>query len=654
MQRRLAILSACALLVAVACSGAVGPAASPPASATQPAGQGPPPSPTTTQAPPSPSPTPVPSLTPSPVPIERVILPEPPERDLFELGQRLRPIPEGPALRIVNAEPVSYEEGHTETFWVSNLDDASAYTISATLQLASEHAYWYIDDEIEASRDDLERAAEAFETRVHPAVVGSLGDFWNPGVDNDPHLTILHTPLMGAAGYYGSRDEYPRQTHPGSNEREIIYMHSDLRPGTPAYMKVLAHELQHAVHWNQDAGEDSWVNEGMSEVASELAGYSASFVEAFLDDPGTQLNYWSDASDTTAPHYGASTLFLSYLAQHYGGNAGLRELVSGPGDGANGIEAYLEKYDATFLGVFADWVVANYVDAAEGPYGYPDRAVRVRDILELDGYGDVDGQLPQFGVRYIDVGLSEGDALVRFQGDTEVGQFGATCHGGRRCWWSNRGDSIDSTLTRRFDLSGLAEATLEFWAWYDVEENWDYAYVEASADGGDTWTILEGLRTTLETPTGNSYGHGWTGTSEGWVRETIDLSPYTRAEVLLRFEYITDDAVYLDGFVVDDISIPELGYADDAEEDRGWEARGFVRTNNILPQEYLVQVVEDAFDSGVSVREMGLDDGNEGELLIEGLGSRLAGAVVIVSPVTRGTHQPARYSLSVVAPDGSG
>ena len=74
MQRRLAILSACALLVAVACSGAVGPAASPPASATQPAGQGPPPSPTTTQAPPSPSPTPVPSLTPSPVPIERVIL----------------------------------------------------------------------------------------------------------------------------------------------------------------------------------------------------------------------------------------------------------------------------------------------------------------------------------------------------------------------------------------------------------------------------------------------------------------------------------------------------------------------------------------------------------------------------------------------------
>ena len=124
--------------------------------------------------------------------------------------------------------------------------------------------------------------------------------------------------------------------------------------------------------------------------------------------------------------------------------------------------------------------------------------------------------------------------------------------------------------------------------------------------------------------------------------------------MLLRFEYITDDAVYLDGFVVDDISIPELGYADDAEEGLGWEARGFVRTNNILPQEYLVQVVEDAFDSGVSVREMGLDDGNEGELLIEGLGSRLAGAVVIVSPVTRGTHQPARYSLSVVAPDGSG
>ena len=28
--------------------------------------------------------------------------------------------------------------------------------------------------------------------------------------------------------------------------------------------------------------------------------------------------------------------------------------------------------------------------------------------------------------------------------------------------------------------------------WYEIEEGWDYAYVEASDDDGRTWHILEG------------------------------------------------------------------------------------------------------------------------------------------------------------------
>ena len=46
----------------------------------------------------------------------------------------------------------------------------------------------------------------------------------------------------------------------------MIVMDGDwLRPGSRQYFSVLAHEFQHAVHWNQDLGEDVWVNEGMSE-----------------------------------------------------------------------------------------------------------------------------------------------------------------------------------------------------------------------------------------------------------------------------------------------------------------------------------------------------------------------------------------------------
>ena len=47
------------------------------------------------------------------------------------------------------------------------------------------------------------------------------------------------------------------------------------------------------------------------------------------------------------------------------------ELVSDPADGANGVETYLSAYGVTFLEVFEDWLVANYLDASEGRYGYP-------------------------------------------------------------------------------------------------------------------------------------------------------------------------------------------------------------------------------------------------------------------------------------------
>ena len=121
-----------------------------------------------------------------------------------------------------------------------------------------------------------------------------------------------------------------------------------------------------------------------------------------------------------------------------------------------------------------------------------DRDVRVRRVDLTFEFGEQKGTLPQFGARYIDLRLNAEKAIVDFQGDSTAALVGAECHSGRYCWWGGRGDSIDSTLTREFDLSGLTTATLEFWTWYSLEENWDYAYVEVSVDYGETWTILEG------------------------------------------------------------------------------------------------------------------------------------------------------------------
>ena len=570
------------------------------------------------------------------------------DRDLYNLALRLRPVNEAPTSRIVATSSGPLEVGYQDTFLVTSLLNGRSRPVNATLKVVSEHAYWYVDDDLDIPVQDLETSAQVYEERVHPAVVGTFGDIWNPGVDGDPRLNILHTNLSGAAGYYGSKDEFPREVHPSSNEREIIYMDArSLKPASDLYMGVLAHELQHAIHWNQDVGEEAWVNEGLSEFATTLAGYRAQSPASFLRLPQVQLNWWPNDIQNSLPHYGASMLFFTYLSEHYGGPKGLGQLASEQLDGVAGVNAYLSQYGTTFTEVFQDWVVANYLDAAAGPYGYPDTDVDLQNVAKISGGDPFRKRQPQFSAQYYDLSGVGDTVTVFFQGATTTRQVNEGCYSGKLCWWSGTSDSLDATLTRRFDLSGLAEATLEFDLWYDIERGWDYAYVEVSADDGRTWDILQVSRTTTYNPSGNSYGHGYTGSSGVWIDEFADLTPYVGGEVLIRFEYVTDDAAHLDGLVLDNIAIPELGFLDDVESSAGWEAQGFTRIDGLLPQLFAVQLMEVFEDDTFRVTPMDLDENNSGELVITGLGAEVKQAVLIVSPVTDGTRHSATFNLAV-------
>ena len=614
------------------------------------------------------------TATPTPEPLISAVpsREDPPVRDLFALAQRFgRADAAGaPLTRTLPPDPDCCDVGHRKTFFVTDLIERRVYEVDAELLAVSGNAYWYADEETELTAQQLERTAEVFETDIRPPIVDTIGDIWKPGVDGDPRLTVLHTPLVAAAGYFSSSDSYPRATHPHSNEREMIVMDGDwLRPGSRQYFGVLAHEFQHAVHWNLDQGEDVWVNEGMSEVATEIAGYDASFVDLFLLHPESQLNFWPDEPRATLPHYGGATLFVEYLAQHYGGEKGLAKLAREPLDGVNGVESYLSQYGVSFMDVFADWAVANYLDAKLDrmngvesewqldAYTYAGRSVSPHRVRQVDGDFEQTITQPQLSARYYELHLPEGDALVDFSGNTTVAQVGTECHSGRFCWWSGNGDSIDTTLEREFDLSGVESATLEFRMWYDIEEDWDYAFVSVSTDGGEMWTTLDGEHTTREDPLGANYGAGITGKSGGdksaeWVQERMDLSEYAGAggeSVLVRFEYITDEGVNLDGIVIDDIAVPELGFADDAETDGDWQvndwrSNGWRRIDNVLPQAFVLRLIEFGKDGGVSVSEP-----PGASFSIAGFGERLDYAVLVVAPMTHTTYQPASYTLRVEA-----
>ncbi|MCC6802010.1 MAG: immune inhibitor A, partial [Anaerolineae bacterium] len=75
-----------------------------------------------------------------------------------------------------------------------------------------------------------------------------------------------------------------------------------------------------------------------------------------------------------------------------------------------------------------------------------------------------------------------------------------------------------------------------------------------------------------------------------WQAQTVDLSPYAGQQILLRFETVTLPGQEDQGFGIDNITVPEIGFADDAEgEHDGWTLDGWQQVDNILPQRWIVQ-----------------------------------------------------------------
>ncbi len=89
--------------------------------------------------------------------------------------------------------------------------------------------------------------------------------------------------IPGVGGYYAASNEYSQFAHEYSNRREMFLINLNaLQPGSERFDGLLAHEFQHMIHWNQDPNEDSWLNEGLSELAWYLNGYGlSSFVNLY-------------------------------------------------------------------------------------------------------------------------------------------------------------------------------------------------------------------------------------------------------------------------------------------------------------------------------------------------------------------------------------
>jgi immune inhibitor A len=561
--------------------------------------------------------------------------------------------------------------GSQQSFWVGN-DEVSNTRITATLRYVTDHAYFWIEDGVRYRDRDLSDLANAFENQIYPTDRSFFGSEWTPGVDGDPHIYILYARGLGEdnAGYFSSGDEYPLQINKYSNAHEIFLVNADNSPLDDTYTYgVLAHEFQHMIHWYQDRNESSWINEGFSELAVLLNGYYfGGFDALYTSHPDMQLNNWPDETrEDITPHYGASFLFINYFLDRFGEKA-TQALIANQDNDMNSVDSTLQQIGAidpvsgkpiTADSFFLDWAVTNYLmdgKVADGRYTYTNYQgaphAGATETVRKCPAEVVERNVYQYGVDYIRF-ICTGTHTIHFTGKPETTLLPEDPHSGNYAFWANKNDESDTTLTRSFDLSQASGTiTLSYWTWFDIERGWDYAYLEASTDG-ENWQILKTPSGTSTNPQGNNYGWGYTGNSgKGsspiWIQETVDLSRYAGQNLTLRFEYITDSNVTGEGFLLDDLAIPEIGYATDFESgDAGWVAEGWARIENILPQKYVLALI--SIGKQTTVQDITLDANVSADIPFT-IGGGVDKVVLVVSGVTRYTRVAALYDYSVTEP----
>jgi immune inhibitor A len=217
---------------------------------------------------------------------------------------------------------------------------------------------------------------------------------------------------------------------------------------------------------------------------------------------------------------------------------------------------------------------------------------------------------------------------------------------GQQAAYSGQGNNMNRTLARTFDLSQVPPSepvVMQVDSWFVIEAEWDYLYVEAAAPGEPFQRILptdKGALDDTQSVMPSTKGHEGAGSTPGftgrsgdldgdgkvesapgcdptaervlaedrvgaatadpcetpqWVRAAFDLSEYRGRDVRVRFTYFTDMAAVENGALLDNVSIPAIGFVDDFEGPSlaGWQTQGFTLSPGLhelaVPHFYLLE-----------------------------------------------------------------
>jgi Immune inhibitor A peptidase M6 len=497
---------------------------------------------------------------------------------------------------------------------------------------------------------------------------------------------------------------------------------------TPArpyeYEGTFAHEYQHLLEYYEDPDEVNWINEGLSDWAQTLTGYVQpgepitsqdfdSHIQCFLGYLETQtnanpiptdaggaensLNVWEDPQQEgeVLCDYGAAYTIMEQLHSRYGTDfmtAMHRDDVSG----IPSLDNLLALVEPGLSGVdfIHQWAAMNALDGVldDGALltGGSRHDYRARTLHASINWGNDDSYgepgAPPNGSDYVRARNDQGRYLdpvdidsISFDGDATLPPDPVEWvvdpaapddgDGVDPAFFSGSGDNFDRSIVHEVSVPN-ADPTLTFDTLYDTEYFWDFAFVQVSTDGGQTWTSLANENTTSDhdpgaVPAVVAQLPGFTGESgvaeedQGldpdvatWVPQEFDLSAYAGDDILLGFRYITDPSVSEPGWWVDNVEVGGTQISD-GESLTGWQT-----ITQVFPQPiagFTVQLV--AYDDDHTqawIGELPLDGDFEGELADEDLeavignaGSGTVGIIVMYDEPTELVTKYAGYELRV-------
>ncbi|MCE9499905.1 MAG: hypothetical protein K8R21_05325 [Leptospira sp.] len=216
------------------------------------------------------------------------------------------------------------------SFWARNVTTNKSYCVSATKVATGSSIDIYLENGLSTSLN-YQTVATTFDNQIGPIeklAFGPVSDINKDGKITALILDIKDGATSGSsfvAGFFDPVNFYQDGSIGSlrSNQREMLYMDgkelmnlrtSDLANGKPdTFLSTMAHEFQHLTRFQYeliaDATDDTWINEGTSEVASDLTGYGNASTSSSVQQQTARISCYTGSSSGCSTGISGTSIF---------------------------------------------------------------------------------------------------------------------------------------------------------------------------------------------------------------------------------------------------------------------------------------------------------------------------------------------------------